>query len=80
MLEIGSSPQGVPPFLAALDFNLSKPMQPIIAGKLRNKDTQAILKELHPRFIPNKIVMLGWRRKTRGAQHVHAVRQSHQDG
>jgi uncharacterized protein YyaL (SSP411 family) len=56
--QMTTSPQDVPQFLAALDFSLSKPMQVIIAGKPRNQDTQAILKELHSRFIPNKIVLL----------------------
>lgn len=53
-----STPQGLAQFLVALDFSLSKPKQIIIAGKLGDSNTQAILKEVHTRFIPNKIILL----------------------
>lgn len=50
--------QGLAQFLVALDFSLSKPKQIIIAGKSGDVNTQAILKEVHSRFIPNKIILL----------------------
>ncbi|MFQ6615187.1 MAG: thioredoxin domain-containing protein [Fidelibacterota bacterium] len=56
--RILSTPQGLPQFLVALDFSLSKPKQIIIAGKANNPDTKGLLKEVHSHFIPNKIILL----------------------
>ena len=53
-----TTPQGLSQFLVALDFSLSKPKQVIIAGVSTDPSTQSILKELHSRFIPNKIILL----------------------
>ena len=55
MLE---APQAVPQFLVALDFSLAKPKQIIVAGKLDDDLTKALLREVHSRFIPNKILLL----------------------
>ena len=51
-------PQGLAQFLVALDFSLSKPKQIIIAGEADNAHTQALLVEVHSRFIPHKIILL----------------------
>jgi len=51
-------PQAVPQLVAALDFNLSKPKQIIIAGKPDSEDTRALLRLVHDRFIPNKVLLL----------------------
>ena len=56
--KLQTMPHGLPQFLVALDFSLSKPKQIIIAGKVRDRHTQEILKELHSRFIPDKILLL----------------------
>ncbi|HYY13176.1 MAG TPA: hypothetical protein VE758_01940, partial [Chthoniobacterales bacterium] len=48
----------MPQMLVALDFSLSKPRQIVIAGKSDDERTQLLLKEVHRRFIPNKILML----------------------
>ncbi len=53
-----NTPQALAQFLVALDFSLSKPKQIIIAGKSNDPNTRAILKEVHSRFIPNKIILL----------------------
>ncbi|MCZ6775756.1 MAG: thioredoxin domain-containing protein [Ignavibacteria bacterium] len=51
-------PQGMPQFLVALDFSLSKPKQIIIAGRRNDAHTLKLLKEVHSRFIPSKILLL----------------------
>jgi uncharacterized protein YyaL (SSP411 family) len=48
----------MPQLLVALDFSLSKPRQIVIAGKIDNDGTKALLKEVHRHFLPNKIVIL----------------------
>jgi len=48
----------MPQLLVALDFSLSKPRQIVIAGKIDNDQTQALLKEVHRHFLPNKVLML----------------------
>ena len=56
--RLGNSPQTMPQMVAALDFNLSKPKQIVIAGKPGAPDTRALLRLVHERFIPNKILLL----------------------
>ncbi len=41
-----------------MDFFLDKPKQILIAGDKDSPETQAILREVHKRFRPNKIVVL----------------------
>lgn len=48
----------VPQLVAALDFSLSKPKQIVIAGEPGAADTRAMLRLVHDRFIPNKILLL----------------------
>ena len=48
----------VPQLSAALDFSLSKPRQIVIAGEPGAPDTHAMLRLVHDRFIPNKILLL----------------------
>ena len=56
--RIKKAPHVMPQFLAAVDFNLSKPKQIIIAGKSDDPHTKEILKEINSRYIPNKIILL----------------------
>jgi hypothetical protein len=56
--RLGSQGAAVPQLAAALDFSLSKPKQIIIAGELGAPDTRAMLRLVHERFIPNKILLL----------------------
>jgi hypothetical protein len=51
-------PQVMPQMLVALDFHLDKPKQIIIAGDRHKEDTQSMLREIHQRYIPNKVLLL----------------------
>ncbi len=51
-------PSIMPQMLAALDFQLDKPKQIIIAGAPEAMDTQKMLREIHSRYLPNKIILL----------------------
>jgi uncharacterized protein YyaL (SSP411 family) len=51
-------PSAMPQMLVALDFSLSKPRQIVIAGKIDNGQTKALLAEVHRRFLPNKVLFL----------------------
>src|SRR5712692_4590732 len=48
----------MPQMLVALDFSLSKPRQIVIAGKIDNAETKALLKEVHRHFLANTILIL----------------------
>ena len=48
----------MPQLLVAFDFSLSKPLQIVIAGKMSDEATRALLKEVHQHFLPNKILIL----------------------
>jgi uncharacterized protein YyaL (SSP411 family) len=51
-------PTTMPQMLVALDFQLQKPKQIIIAGKPDAEDTKKMLQEVHARFLPNKVLLL----------------------
>ncbi len=53
-----STPHAMPQMMAAVNFYLDKPKQILIAGQRNSPDTKAILREVHKRFIPNKILVL----------------------
>jgi uncharacterized protein YyaL (SSP411 family) len=55
---LGLKGAAVPQLSAALDFSLSKPKQIVIAGEPGAPDTHAMLRLVHDRFIPNKILLL----------------------
>jgi hypothetical protein len=48
----------LPQLGVALNFSLSKPKQIVIAGAPGAADTRALLRLVHDRFIPNKILLL----------------------
>jgi hypothetical protein len=56
--QLGRMPQAMPQMLVALDCLLAKPRQIVIAGKLEEPDTQALLREVHRHFIPDRILLL----------------------
>lgn len=56
--RLSQSPSDMPQMMVALSFYLNKSKQILIVGKRNSPDTQAILREVHKRFIPNKIVLL----------------------
>jgi len=51
-------PEALPQMVAALDFHLSKPKQIIIAGQPDAPCTRVLLRLVHERYIPNKILLL----------------------
>jgi len=57
-VRLARSPSALPQLLAALDFARSRQKQIVIAGDRDAADTQALLKVVHQRFIPNKILVL----------------------
>ena len=56
--RLQSIPHAMPQMLVAVDFSLDQPKQIIIAGQPQAPDTRAMLRALHERFIPNKILLL----------------------
>ena len=56
--RLGSQGTAVPSLVSALDFSLSKPRQILIAGDPGAADTRAMLRLVHERFIPNKILLV----------------------
>jgi hypothetical protein len=51
-------PVVMPQMAAAYDFSIDKPRQIIIVGANDDPATQAMLREVHARFMPNKILVL----------------------
>jgi uncharacterized protein len=56
--RLNEIPQEMPQMLVALDYHLDKPKQIIIAGPRGREDTEKMLRQVHRRFIPNKIILL----------------------
>ena len=56
--RLTTAPQALPQMMVALSFYLDKPRQILIAGEGTAPDTQALLEEVHKRFLPNKIILL----------------------
>ncbi len=54
--QIEHSPSGSAQMLCELDFLLSTPKEIAIAGQWESEDTQAALRSIHSRFIPNKVL------------------------
>ena len=53
-----TAPHAMPQMMAAFDFHLDKPRQIVIAGSPDAPDTRAMIRAVHERFIPNKILLL----------------------
>lgn len=51
-------PAVMPLMLAAIDFQMDKPRQIVITGKIREEDTRELLREVHSRYLPNTILLL----------------------
>ena len=56
--QMKQQPRSLPQMLVALDYALSKPQQIIIVGDPESSDTRRMLRLVHERFIPNKILMV----------------------
>jgi hypothetical protein len=55
---LSQTPEAMPQMMVAVNYYLSKPRQVIIAGESKAADTEAIVREVHRRFLPNKIIFL----------------------
>ena len=44
--------------LAACEFYLGSPREIIVAGERRGADTEALLRTVHARFLPNRVTLL----------------------
>jgi uncharacterized protein YyaL (SSP411 family) len=56
--QLARMPSTLPQLLCALDASLAKPRQIVIAGKPAAADTRALLREVHAKYLPNKLVLL----------------------
>ena len=56
--RLQATPHAMPQLLAAFDYRLAKPRQIVIAGQPGAADTAALLRAVHARFIPNKVLLL----------------------
>ncbi len=56
--QLQNSPLAMPQMLVAVDFHLTKPKEIIIAGKTEHADTKALLRQVHQRYLPKKVLLL----------------------
>ena len=56
--QLASAPYAMLRMMSAFDFHLGTTKQIVIAGKPDAQDTRNLIRTLHEKFIPNKIVML----------------------
>jgi uncharacterized protein YyaL (SSP411 family) len=56
--HLRQAPSAMPLLMAAFGFYLDTPKQIVIAGPVDAPDTRAMLREVHRRFVPSKIVLL----------------------
>ncbi|MBI4057687.1 MAG: thioredoxin domain-containing protein, partial [Elusimicrobia bacterium] len=56
--QIKEQPRSLPQMMAALDFYLAQHQQIVIAGDPKSPDTHEMLRQVHRRFIHNKILIL----------------------
>ena len=55
---LSSAPHGMPLMLVALSRAASKPTQIFLAGQRTGADTRSLLREVHRRYLPNRVVFL----------------------
>jgi uncharacterized protein len=55
---LASYPLAMPLMLSAMDFQMDKPRQIVIAGERNNSDTRNLLREVHSRYLPNTVLLL----------------------
>jgi uncharacterized protein YyaL (SSP411 family) len=56
--RLTAAPVALPQMLAACEFRAGQPRQIILVGGRDGADTKALLRSLHVRFVPHKIVLL----------------------
>jgi len=65
--RLSVAPAAIPQMLAACEFRASEPRQIVIAGERGAGDTRALVRVLHARFLPHRIVLLIDSEDTRAA-------------
>ena len=56
--RLSLAPSALPQMMAACEFLLGNPRQIIIVGAREGQDTSALLRTIHSRFMPNRILLL----------------------
>jgi uncharacterized protein YyaL (SSP411 family) len=56
----------MPQMLSAADFHRGPPVQIVLAGRMESPDLQALLREVHAHYIPNKVLLLAGEDEGRG--------------
>jgi hypothetical protein len=56
--RLAAMPAALPQMLAACEWLLGEPLEIIVVGGRDDAGTQALLRTLHSRFVPNRVVML----------------------
>jgi uncharacterized protein YyaL (SSP411 family) len=56
--RILSMPAGLPQMLAACEFYLGQPREIVVAGEPASADTRELLRMVHSRFLPSKVLLL----------------------
>jgi len=56
--RLSAAPVALPYMLSACEFFLGEPRQIVFAGGARSADTQVLLRTLHSRFVPSRVVLL----------------------
>lgn len=74
--RLTASASAMPQLLAAFEFYRSKPKQVVLAGKPGTQELDAMIRVLHERFVPNKIVLLadGAAGQKKLAEHVDFIK------
>ncbi len=56
--HLRAAPLAAPQMLAALDYSTARRRRILVVGEKRAEDTRAMVREVHHRYLPNKIVLL----------------------
>jgi uncharacterized protein YyaL (SSP411 family) len=56
--RLSLAPVAIPQMLVACEFLAGEPREIILAGRRDSAEMRALLKELHTRFVPNRVVLL----------------------
>ena len=56
--RLAATPSALPQMLAACEWLLDEPREIVLVGERGDADTEALLRTLHSRFVPNRVAML----------------------
>ena len=65
--RLAATPAALPQLLAACEWLLGEPREIVLVGGRDDADTEALLRALHSRFVPNRVIMLVDSHKARRA-------------